>query len=129
MPIKSGGSAPAVILSGNTAETSGRRSLNEAALALTRSLGRRGVPVMRFHPDRSLADLRSRYCTHVPCPNLYDAPSDLVNVLIDFAARSAGIPVLFPASDGSARLERFRQRMLMSCRRLFRARAAIAHTR
>jgi predicted ATP-grasp superfamily ATP-dependent carboligase len=96
---------PAVVLSGNLGTPSGRLSMNEPALALTRSLGRRGVPVYRFHPDRSLADLRSRYCTqHVPCPNLYDDPEDLVAALVAFAQERPGVtPVLYPASDGAAR--------------------------
>ena len=94
---------PAVILSGNITEPSPGWSLNEAALALTRSLGRRGVPVHRFHPDRSLADLRSRYSIHSVCPNLYDRPLDLVEMLLDFAGKAAARPVLFPSSDGSAR--------------------------
>jgi len=94
--------APAVILSGNLGAPAGRLSLNEPALALARSLGRRGVRVVRFHPDRSLADLRSRYATHVVCPNLYDEPDALVDALISFAATSGTRPVLFPASDGAA---------------------------
>jgi len=94
--------APAVILSGNLGEDASKKSMNENALALTRSLGRRGVPVYRFHPDRSLTDLVSRYCTHVPCPNLYTDPADLVDALVAFAASSGRRPVLFPSSDGSA---------------------------
>jgi len=93
---------PAVILSGNLGEPAGKWSMNETALALTRSLGRRGVLVFRFHPDRSLVDLTSRYCTHVPCPNFYDDPSGLLESLIAFSAKSGTRPVLFPASDGAA---------------------------
>jgi D-aspartate ligase len=94
---------PAVILSGNLGTPSGGWSINEPALALTRSLGRKNVPVYRFHPDRSLVDLTSRYCTHVPCPNLYDDPPALVEKLVQFArAQDNGKPVIFPSSDGSA---------------------------
>ena len=94
---------PVVILSGNLGTPSGKWSINEPALALTRSLGRRKVPLYRFHPDRSLVDLTSRYCTHVPCPNLYDDPSGLVEALVRFAEEHPGRkPVLYPASDGSA---------------------------
>lgn len=93
---------PAVILSGNLDKPAGKRSMNEIALALTRSLGRRGVRVFRFHPDRSLVDLASRYCTHVVCPNLYDDPAGLVESLIAFSTGSGTRPVLFPASDGAA---------------------------
>jgi D-aspartate ligase len=80
----------AVVLSGNLGTPTGKRSISEPALALTRSLGRRGVPVFRFHPDRSLVDLVSRYCTHV-------------DALVAFAREQAETPVLFPASDGAAR--------------------------
>ena len=93
---------PAVVLSGNLGEDSNNRSINEIALALTRSLGRHGVPVFRFHPDRSVTDLTSRYCEHVPCPNLYDDPSGLVDALVEFADASSRRPVLFPSSDGAA---------------------------
>jgi D-aspartate ligase len=92
---------PAVVLSGNLGAPAGV-SINEAALALTRSLGRYGVRVFRFHPDRSLADLHSRYATHVPCPNLYDEPLKLVDALIAFSEKSGTRPVLYPASDGAA---------------------------
>jgi predicted ATP-grasp superfamily ATP-dependent carboligase len=95
---------PAVVLSGNLGTPVGKWSISEPALAVTRSLGRRNVPVFRFHPDRSLVDLISRYCTHVPCPNLYEDPDGLVDALTTFARRlNAGAPVLFPASDGAAR--------------------------
>ena len=95
-------SVPAVILSGNLGVSTGKRSMNEAALALTRSLGRRGVGVVRFHPDRSLVDLSSRYCTHVVCPNFYDDPCGAVTALVAFSMQGGTRPVLFPASDGAA---------------------------
>ncbi|MGD2137008.1 MAG: hypothetical protein PVF08_02040 [Gammaproteobacteria bacterium] len=92
----------AVILSGNLGDDATKTSMNENALALTRSLGRQGVPVYRFHPDRSLTDLASRFCVHVPCPNLYSDPAALVDALVSFAESSSRRPVLFPASDGAA---------------------------
>lgn len=91
---------PAVVLSENLGPA--RRSLNEIALAITRSLGRRGVPVYRFHPDRTLVDLGSRYCRHVACPNLYDDEAGLTTRLLEFARQQGVEPVIFPASDGSA---------------------------
>jgi predicted ATP-grasp superfamily ATP-dependent carboligase len=92
---------PAVILTGNLGPPRAPKSAGEIALALSRSLGRRGVPVYRFHPERSLIDLESRYCTHVPCPNLYDDEAGLVGALLAFARAQAGKPVLFPAADGA----------------------------
>ncbi len=94
--------APAVVLSGNLGEPTSKWALNDPALAITRSLGRHNVPVYRFHPDLSLADLKSRYCTHVPCPNLYDEPEQLLEALIAFSEKSVHRPVLYPSSDGSA---------------------------
>ncbi len=93
---------PAVILSGNLGKSNRKRSINEAALALTRSLGRQGVRVFRFHPDRSLTDLSSRYCASIRCPNFYEDPAGTLQSLIAFAADSGVRPVLFPASDGAA---------------------------
>ncbi len=90
----------AVVLSGNLG-TNKTKSMNEIALALTRSLGRNGVQVYRFHPDRSLVDLDSRYCIHVTCPNLYDDESGLIDALIAFSNSKQVKPVLFPASDGA----------------------------
>jgi predicted ATP-grasp superfamily ATP-dependent carboligase len=91
---------PAVVLTGNVGPA--RRSINEIALALTRSLGRHRVLVYRFHPDRTLVDLDSRYCKHVPCPNLYDDEAGLTATLVEFAKRQGVGPVIFPASDGAA---------------------------
>ena len=93
---------PAVVLSGNLGHRGNSRSMNAIALALTKSLGRQGVPVYRFHPDRSLWDLRSRYCEYVECPNLYDDPQGLLEMLVSFSIKSGTRPVLFPASDGAA---------------------------
>ncbi len=96
-------SAPtAVVLSGNLGPAKTLRSINQIALAITRSLGRQRVPIYRFHPDRSLYDLNSRYCTHIECPNLYDERDGLVDALKDFAKSLPAKPVLFSASDGAA---------------------------
>lgn len=77
------------------------KSVNEIALAISRSLGRHGVSVYRFHPDRSLIDLESRYCTHVPCPNLYDDEAGLIDSLTGFSQSQEERPVLYAASDGA----------------------------
>jgi predicted ATP-grasp superfamily ATP-dependent carboligase len=91
---------PAVVLTENLGPA--RRGLSEPALAISRSLGRHGVPVYRFHPDRSLIDLRSHYCRHVPCPNLCDDEAGLTTCLLAFAQQQGIEPVIFPASDASA---------------------------
>jgi D-aspartate ligase len=92
---------PAVILTGNLGPPRKPKTAGEIALALSRSLGRRGVPVYRFHPERSQIDLESRYCTHVPCPNLYEDEPGLVAALLAFARAQGARPVLYPAADGA----------------------------
>ena len=56
--------SPSAVVLSSKLDSEKKKSLNEIALALTRSLGRHGVQVFRFHPYQSLADLSSRYCTH-----------------------------------------------------------------
>lgn len=94
--------AAAVVLSGQTGSGRAVKSINHIALAITRSLGRQGVPVFRFHPNGMLHDLESRYCKHVLCPNLYDEEAALVDCLLEFARSMGRAPVLFAASDGAA---------------------------
>ena len=73
------------------------------ALAITRSLGRRGVRVVRLHPNRLDASLLSRYCSSVEiCPDLHEAEAELVAFLLDVAKRHDGPRVLIPASDDAA---------------------------
>jgi len=105
---------PAVILTGNPAPPRAPKTAGEIALALSRSLGRHGVPVFRFHPERSQIDLESRYCTHVPCPNLHDDGPGLLGALLDFARTHGGRPVLFPASDGAVEFIAHNERPLGS---------------
>ena len=89
------------------------RSLSVQALALTRSLGRRGVPVVRLHPNRLDASLSSRYCIrHEICPDMYRSEDDLLEFLDELAARSPERKVLLPASDDCALfLSRHSQRL------------------
>jgi hypothetical protein len=74
----------AVLLSGNVSSEN-KKTLNEIALALTRSLGCHGLQVIRFHPDRSLVDLNSRFCSHTACPNLCDSETRLTDSQIAFS--------------------------------------------
>jgi len=106
------GLTPAVILTGNLGPPRVPKTAGEISLALTRSLGRRGVPVFRFHPERSQIDLESRYCTHVPCPNLYDDEPGLVAALLAFSRDHGGRPVLFPAADGAVEFVARHERQL-----------------
>jgi predicted ATP-grasp superfamily ATP-dependent carboligase len=74
------------------------------ALAITRSLGRRGIRVVRIHPNRLDRSLGSRYCSKVEiCPDFYSSEEALVAFLLQLSARCAPQPrVLVPASDDCA---------------------------
>jgi len=73
------------------------------ALALTRSLGRHGVRVVRLHPNALDHSLCSRYVSEVAhCPDMYQSGSGLVDWLVALADRFAGPRVLIPASDDCA---------------------------
>lgn len=77
-------------------------SLNIIALSITRSLGRRGVRVVRIHPNRLECGLSSRYCAGLEiCPDPYDSESALLEFLLRLE-RHPGPRVLFPASDDCA---------------------------
>lgn len=79
------------------------RSTSLQALTITRSLGRRGVRVIRVHPNRMELSLLSRYCADVEiCPNVYGSEQALLEFLLDLARRYDEPRVLFPASDDTA---------------------------
>lgn len=73
------------------------------ALALTRSLGRQGIPVVRLHPNGLDRSLGSRYCSGVEiCPDFYASEDALVRYLLALESRYPGRRVLIPASDDCA---------------------------
>jgi predicted ATP-grasp superfamily ATP-dependent carboligase len=79
------------------------RSMNMIALAITRSLGRRGVRVVRVHPNRLDRSLLSRYCSTVEIsPDFYESEAALLEFLLAMRARYFGKAVLIPASDDCA---------------------------
>lgn len=83
----------------------GRRghSMSIIALALTRSLGRQGVPVVRIHPNRLDLSLLSTYCSKVEVsPDFYQSEEDLLAFLLEMKGRYLGKGVLIPASDDCA---------------------------
>ena len=78
-------------------------SMSYIALALTRSLGRQGVRVVRVHPNRLDHSLYSRYCSDVEiCPDMYASEDALIKYLQQLATRYEGKRVLIPASDDCA---------------------------
>lgn len=79
------------------------KSTSLIALAITRSLGRQGVPVVRIHPNRLDRSLASKYCSTIEVsPDFYASEEDLLNFLLGLASRYAGKRVLIPASDDCA---------------------------
>jgi D-aspartate ligase len=78
-------------------------SMSLQALILTRSLGRRGIPVVRVHPNRNDWSLRSKYCTRIAiCPDPYASESEFVEYLVSLAREYPEPRVLIPASDDTA---------------------------
>jgi predicted ATP-grasp superfamily ATP-dependent carboligase len=73
------------------------------ALAIARSLGRRGVPVVRVHPGTRELSLASRYCSALEqSPNVHDSEEALLEFLLGLAPKYPGERVLIPASDDTA---------------------------
>lgn len=79
------------------------KSMSMIALAITRSLGRKGVPVVRVHPNRLDRSLGSRYCRKVEIsPDFYESETALLEFLLAMRERYSGKAVLIPASDDCA---------------------------
>lgn len=82
-----------------------KKVMSIIALAVTRSLGRQGVPVVRIHPNDLDYSLSSRYVTaFARSPNMYDSEEDLVTFLLELAPHYHGERVLIPASDDCAQV-------------------------
>jgi predicted ATP-grasp superfamily ATP-dependent carboligase len=75
-------------------------SANIIALTIARSLGRKGIPVVRLHPNKRALDLESKYCTKiVTCPEIGENPCQLKDFLIDLAKEYEAPRILFPTVD------------------------------
>jgi predicted ATP-grasp superfamily ATP-dependent carboligase len=99
------------------------------ALAITRSLGRRGVPVVRVHPGNHELSLSSRYCSAVEVsPNVYESEPALLEFLLAVAAKYSGPRVLIPASDDTAYFAGRHYEALSSAYRVASPRAATIET-
>jgi len=80
-----------------------RYSASLQGLALTRSLGRRGVRVVRVHPGKHELSLSSRYCWRAEdAPNVHESEEALQGFLLQLAQKYPGERVLLPASDDTA---------------------------
>ena len=79
------------------------KSMSFIALAITRSLGRKGVPVVRVHPNRLDRSLFSKYCKKVEVsPDFYSSEASLLGFLLSMKNDYEGTRLLIPASDDCA---------------------------
>ena len=73
--------------------------LFDTGLAAVRSLGRAGISVCGFDSDGSEPGFRSRYGTHVLCPDPARNPEALLELLVGRARLCEVPPVLYVTSD------------------------------
>ena len=79
------------------------KSMSIIALAITRSLGRRGIAVVRIHPNLLDRSLTSKYCTKVEIsPDSYASEESLLAFLLAMKDRYEGTRLLIPGSDDIA---------------------------
>lgn len=79
------------------------KSMSLIALAITRSLGRNGVRVVRVHPNGLDRSLSSKYCSKVEVsPDFYESEERLLAFLLGLQNRYEGTRLLIPASDDCA---------------------------
>jgi predicted ATP-grasp superfamily ATP-dependent carboligase len=93
----------AFILTHRSHDDPGAYDASLQALAIMRSLGRRGVRVVRLHPGTRELSLGSRYCWRAEhCPNVHGSEAALFRFLRDLAKKYPGPRVIIPASDDTA---------------------------
>jgi predicted ATP-grasp superfamily ATP-dependent carboligase len=108
----------AFVLTHRSVSDPGAYSASFQALHIARSLGRRGIPVVRVHPGRRELSLYSRYCTSVEqSPNVHESEKALLDFLLELAPKYPGPRVLLPASDETAHfIGRYRDELLAAYR-------------
>ena len=93
----------AFVLTHRSVADPGAYSASFQALHIARSLGRRGIPVVRVHPGRRELSLYSRYCTSFEhSPNVHESENALLEFLLELARKYEGPRVLLAASDETA---------------------------
>ena len=102
--IQSGVSGPtAFVLTHRSDDDPDAYCASLQALAITRSLGRRGVPVVRVHPGTRELSLASRYCWRAEySPNVHGSEYALLRFLLQTAQKYPGPKAIIPASDDTA---------------------------
>jgi predicted ATP-grasp superfamily ATP-dependent carboligase len=106
--------ATAFVLTHRSNADRGGYSASFQALHMIRSLGRRGIPVVRVHPGLRELSLYSRYCSSVEdSPNVHESEAALLEFLLDLAQKYEAPRVLLPASDDTVHfLGRYREPLL-----------------
>lgn len=95
--------ATAFVLTHRSTEDPNAYTASLQALAILRSLGRRGVRVVRVHPGTRELSLASRYCwRREVSPNVHESEPALLRFLLSLERKYPGDRVLFPASDDTA---------------------------
>src|SRR3989338_4065298 len=87
---------PVFILSHDPRKNPTDREINIIALTIARNVGRAGVPVIMFHPNKLDFALCSKYIKHIQCPNV-DKKDALMGFLADIAKLFDCKGVMFPA--------------------------------
>lgn len=74
-------------------------SLFDTGLAVVRSLGKFGVPVVGLDFDPSMPGFKSKFCRPLICPHPVHHPDRLLELLIAEGKKTKHPGILFPASD------------------------------
>jgi predicted ATP-grasp superfamily ATP-dependent carboligase len=87
------------------------------ALAVARSLGRRGVSVMAIEPGRRSISSESRYLEVIPFPHTGNRGEELLNVVHRVSDQVGSPLVLIPTGDRDVRfLSQYRHRFPSRCK-------------
>jgi len=92
---------PAFVLSNDHVKNPKRPYAEAGGLAIVRSLGRKGIPVIRLHPNLMDTGVLSKYCKTIVCPDTSE-PKKLSEFLVNLAEENNSVPVLFPSTDEAA---------------------------
>ena len=96
------------------------------ALAVARSLGRRGIVVMAIDPGHRSISTKSRYLKVIPCPQVGNPDEELLNVVHRVADQVGSPLVLIPTGDREVRfLSQYRDSFPNTCKLVLASREAV----
>lgn len=96
------------------------------ALAVARSLGRRGVSVMAIDPGHRSISTKSRYLKLISCPQMGNRDEELLNTVRRVADQVSSPLVLIPTGDREVRfISQYRDRFPKSCKLVIAPREAV----